>query len=115
MLRCNGAPAELGVLFAHARPMHYVIVCTIINVIVDMINAHTEVLRPADHLVVLGSHHVGILGEVELQADLVCAQIGHMEQQAVMDTASVPPNDPAHSWIHQAIPAHNGMNAVISC
>lgn len=55
------------------------------------------------HLVVLGNNHVGILGKVEVQGRLVCSKIVDMEDQALIHTGPVAPNDPANSRVHQPV------------
>ena len=56
------------------------------------------------YLVVLGHDHVGILGEVEVEGGLVSAQVVHMEDEALVHTGPVAPDDPSHPRVHQPIP-----------
>lgn len=56
------------------------------------------------HLVVLGNNHVSILGEVEVEGRLVCAQIVDMEDQALVHARPVTPDNPANARVHQPIP-----------
>ncbi len=64
------------------------------------------------NLVVLSHDHVGILGEVEVEGWLVSAQVVHMEDETVIHTRPVTPDDPPDSRVHQPIPAKANLHFV---
>ena len=69
-----------------------------------LVCSHGGSLHAGAYLIVLSHNHIGVLGEVEVEGGLVSAQVGHMEDEALIHTCPVAPYAPSHSRVHQPIP-----------
>jgi hypothetical protein len=62
------------------------------------------VLSEADELVVLTNDLGGALGEIEREGGLVSTEVVDIEDEFFGEEFGCTPDDPAYSWVDEAVP-----------